>query len=230
MKVNIICIGNNLNSIYKDEIEEYFAESNHYSEKELKNIKPNKEEIYLIYHSNEVENDLKYEVIIALCKNFKVPIFVLSDCLSCSEQIIYLNLGVMGFLTTKFTPANIKTILANNYSFFQELNQQTEAIEAPLNFQINSQERSLRIGDSKQVQLTRLEFKFFNSLYHKKGHVVNYEEIAKNIWEKETFEKKDTVRLSIIAKHVREKLREIAGNSDYIYTMRSIGYKFKESC
>ncbi len=33
MKVNIICIGNNLNSIYKDEIEEYFAESNHYSEK-----------------------------------------------------------------------------------------------------------------------------------------------------------------------------------------------------
>ncbi|WP_275351284.1 hypothetical protein, partial [Proteus mirabilis] len=60
----------------------------------------------------------------------------------------------MGFLTTKFTPANIKTILANNYSFFQELNQQTEAIEAPLNFQINSQERSLRIGDSKQVQLT----------------------------------------------------------------------------
>ena len=47
---------------------------------------------------------------------------------------------------------------------------------------------------------------------------------------KETFEKKDTVRLSIIAKHVREKLREIAGNSDYIYTVRSIGYKFKESC
>nr|WP_229233140.1 winged helix-turn-helix domain-containing protein [Enterococcus faecalis] len=67
-------------------------------------------------------------------------------------------------------------------------------------------------------------------MYHKKGHVVNYEEIAKNIWEKETFEKKDTVRLSIIAKHVREKLREIAGNSDYIYTVRSIGYKFKESC
>ena len=44
------------------------------------------------------------------------------------------------------------------------------------------------------------------------------------------FEKKDTVRLSIIAKHVREKLREIAGNSDYIYMVRSIGYKFKESC
>lgn len=47
---------------------------------------------------------------------------------------------------------------------------------------------------------------------------------------KKRLRKKDTVRLSIIAKHVREKLREIAGNSDYIYTVRSIGYKFKESC
>ena len=76
MKVNIICIGNNLNSIYKDEIEEYFAESNHYSEKELKNIKPNKEEIYLIYHSNEVENDLKSNARIAAAHTTSMLRFV----------------------------------------------------------------------------------------------------------------------------------------------------------
>ena len=79
----------------------------------------------------------------------------------------------------------------------------------------------------KPVQLTYVEFEILAALASAPGRVFTREMLLEHIWGDSTYRDPRTVDVHI--RHLREKLESDPKNPEYLFTVRGVGYRFRDS-
>jgi DNA-binding response OmpR family regulator len=77
------------------------------------------------------------------------------------------------------------------------------------------------------VQLTYVEFEILAALAAAPGRVFTREMLLEHIWGDSTYRDPRTVDVHI--RHLREKLETDAKNPEYLFTVRGVGYRFRDA-
>jgi DNA-binding response OmpR family regulator len=92
--------------------------------------------------------------------------------------------------------------------------------------EIDFERRAIRLrGD--EVQLTYVEFEILAALAAAPGRVFSREILLEHVWGDSTYRDPRTVDVHI--RHLREKLESDAKNPEYLFTVRGVGYRFRDS-
>ena len=76
------------------------------------------------------------------------------------------------------------------------------------------------------VQLTYVEFEILAALAAAPGRVFTREMLLEHIWGDSTYRDPRTVDVHI--RHLREKLEADPKNPEYLFTVRGVGYRFRD--
>ena len=92
--------------------------------------------------------------------------------------------------------------------------------------EIDFERRSTTLA-GKPVRLTYVEFEILAALAGAPGRVFTREMLLEHIWGDSTYRDPRTVDVHI--RHLREKLETDPKNPDYLFTVRGVGYRFRDS-
>ena len=82
---------------------------------------------------------------------------------------------------------------------------------------------ALRGGD---VRLTFVEFEILGALARDAGRVFSRDQLLSRIWGDAAYRDPRTIDVHI--RHLREKLERDAKEPEYIFTVRGVGYRFRD--
>ncbi|MGX7150147.1 winged helix-turn-helix domain-containing protein [Enterococcus ureasiticus] len=188
----------------------------------------------VIEETSELSLQSTCEIILELRKSVKGLIWVLSENLSKTSKLIYLQLGADGVTDKEeeqeefiLQLSNIlkrvkeeKLPISNPNSIFEQKISESSLELIPNNLSV------LLEGES-EINLTKLEFQTISFLVKHTGQAVTYEEIYQNVW-KDDFnnceEGNKQYRVSNLIFHLRKKLETDTTKPKYIKTIRSKGY------
>jgi DNA-binding response OmpR family regulator len=80
---------------------------------------------------------------------------------------------------------------------------------------------------SEPVRLTYVEFEILAALATKPGHVYTRETLLQSVWGDSRYRDPRTVDVHI--RHLREKLERNPSEPEYLFTVRGVGYRFRET-
>ena len=90
---------------------------------------------------------------------------------------------------------------------------------------IDFERRSVTMRD-EPVRLTYVEFEILAALATKPGHVYTRETLLQQVWGDSRYRDPRTVDVHI--RHLREKLERDPSRPEYLFTVRGVGYRFRE--
>jgi DNA-binding response OmpR family regulator len=88
-------------------------------------------------------------------------------------------------------------------------------------------ERRSTLLTGKPVQLTYVEFEILATLASSPGRVFTREMLLEHIWGDSTYRDPRTVDVHI--RHLREKLESDPKQPEYLFTVRGVGYRFRDT-
>jgi DNA-binding response OmpR family regulator len=91
---------------------------------------------------------------------------------------------------------------------------------------IDLAKRSVRVR-SEEVQTTYVEFEILTALATSPGRVWTRDMLLTRIWGDSAFRDPRTVDVHI--RHLREKLERDAKDPEYLFTVRGVGYRFRDT-
>ena len=184
----------------------------------------------LLIHNNDIDLiilDLMLpgksgEEIINELKNIKnVPVIVTSAINDIEKKLDLFNLGADDYVTKPF---NNEELLAR--------------IKVHLKHNSSNQDEVLKIGDIElnpkaykvvcngiEINLSKIEFEILKLLMKNNNQVVTKSVLFDTVWD--TIDSVDENTLNVHLSKIRNKLKKANPNKDYIETIWSVGYKFK---
>lgn len=161
------------------------------------------------------------EIISELKKIKNVPVIVTSAINDIDAKLDLFNLGADDYVTKPF---NNDELLAR--------------IKVHLKHNLNNQDEVLKIGDIElnpktykvicnglDITLSKIEFEILKLLMKNNNQVVTKSVLFDTIWD--TMDSADENTLNVHISKIRNKLKKANSNKDYIETIWSVGYKFK---
>ncbi len=88
-------------------------------------------------------------------------------------------------------------------------------------------ERRITQVRGEPVELTYVEFEILSALASSPGRVFSREMLLEHVWGDSTYRDPRTVDVHI--RHLREKLERDAKHPEYLFTVRGVGYRFRDS-
>ena len=184
----------------------------------------------LLVHNNDIDLiilDLMLpgksgeEIITELRKIKNVPVIVTSAINDIDKKLDLFSLGADDYVTKPF---NNEELLAR--------------IKVHLKHNVNNQEEILKIGDIElnpktyqvtcnniDINLSKIEFEILKLLMRNDNQVVTKSVLFDTVWN--TLDSADENTLNVHISKIRNKLKKANPNKDYIETIWSVGYKFK---
>ena len=92
--------------------------------------------------------------------------------------------------------------------------------------EIDLERRATTIG-GEPIQLTYVEFEILVALASAPGRVFSREMLLEHVWGDSTYRDPRTVDVHI--RHLREKLENDPKDPEYLFTVRGVGYRFRDS-
>jgi DNA-binding response OmpR family regulator len=77
-----------------------------------------------------------------------------------------------------------------------------------------------------QVQLTFVEFEILAALAASPGRVFTRESLLERVWGDSAYRDPRTIDVHI--RHLREKIEQDPRNPEYLFTVRGVGYRFRD--
>jgi DNA-binding response OmpR family regulator len=168
---------------------------------------------------------------IEVCRRLRtrsqVPIIMLTAKGDEIDKVAGLEMGADDYITKPFSVrefrSRVKAALRRGNMSGQLA--ASEPIRAG-DLEIDSERRSVQL-DSEQVQLTYVEFEILAALAAAPGKVFTREMLLEHIWGDSTYRDPRTVDVHI--RHLREKLETDAKQPEYLFTVRGVGYRFRDA-
>jgi DNA-binding response OmpR family regulator len=159
-----------------------------------------------------------------------VPIIMLTAKSEEIDKVVGLELGADDYITKPFSlrefSSRIKAALRR-----AEMTRPTETApdEAPLEVgqvRIDFPKRTVRVrGDD--AQLTYVEFEILSALARSPGRVFTRDMLLARIWGDSAYRDPRTIDVHI--RHLREKVESDPKEPEYLFTVRGVGYRFRDS-
>jgi DNA-binding response OmpR family regulator len=166
------------------------------------------------------------EVCRRLRSRSQVPIIMLTAKGSETDKVAGLEVGADDYITKPFSMrefrSRVKAALRRS-RMVGELPRE-EAIESG-NLKIDFGRRMVTLG-GEPVKVTYVEFEILGALARTPGRVLSRETLLEHVWGDSEYRDPRTVDVHI--RHLREKLEADPKIPDYLFTVRGVGYRFRE--
>jgi len=159
-----------------------------------------------------------------------VPIIMLTAKSEEIDKVVGLELGADDYITKPFSlrefSSRIKAALRR-----AELGRAAELAldEPPLEahqLRIDFAKRSVRVR-REDAELTFVEFEILSALAHAPGRVFTRDMLLARIWGDSAYRDPRTIDVHI--RHLREKIEHDPKDPEYLFTVRGVGYRFRDT-
>jgi DNA-binding response OmpR family regulator len=168
-----------------------------------------------------------------VCKRLRarspVPIIMLTAKSEEIDKVVGLELGADDYITKPFSMrefrSRVKAALRRAEMARPDAG---EADEPPLvvhELEIDFAKRSVRIRE-EEIKTTFVEFEILAALARSPGRVFGRDLLLARVWGDSAYRDPRTIDVHI--RHLREKLERNPKSPDYIFTMRGVGYRFRD--
>ena len=169
---------------------------------------------------------------IEVCRRLRtrsqVPIIMLTAKGDEIDKVAGLEMGADDYITKPFSVrefrSRVKAALRRG-NMAGRVHTGDEPIRAG-DLEIDFERRSTKLG-GKPVQLTYVEFEILAALAGSPGRVFTRENLLEHIWGDSTYRDPRTVDVHI--RHLREKFESDSKAPEYLFTVRGVGYRFRDS-
>jgi DNA-binding response OmpR family regulator len=166
------------------------------------------------------------EVCRRLRSRSQVPIIMLTAKGSETDKVAGLEVGADDYITKPFSMrefrSRVKAALRRS-RMVGDLPRE-EAIESG-DLKIDFGRRLVTLN-GEAVKVTYVEFEILGALARTPGRVLSRETLLEHVWGDSEYRDPRTVDVHI--RHLREKLEADPKNPEYLFTVRGVGYRFKE--
>ncbi|MGN6258563.1 MAG: response regulator [Solirubrobacterales bacterium] len=167
------------------------------------------------------------EVCRALRSRSQVPIIMLTAKGSETDKVAGLEVGADDYITKPFSMrefrSRVKAALRRS-RMVERVATEDEAIETG-ELKIDFDRRMVTLG-GEEIKVTYVEFEILGALARSPGRVLTRETLLEHVWGDSDYRDPRTVDVHI--RHLREKLEKDAKEPEYLFTVRGVGYRFRE--
>ncbi|MGB2953365.1 MAG: response regulator transcription factor [Gaiellaceae bacterium] len=165
-----------------------------------------------------------------VCKRLRsesmVPIIMLTARDDELDKVLGLELGADDYITKPFSirefRSRVRALLRRAGAPPQT--RESDVIEVN-NLRIDAARRAVDL-DGQPVQLTYVEFELLRTLAAHPGRVYTREMLLESLWGDSAYREPRTIDVHI--RHLREKLEQDPRSPQYIFTVRGVGYRFRD--
>ena len=158
----------------------------------------------------------------------KAPVLMLTARDEEMDKVIGLELGADDYVTKPFglreLMSRIKALLRRAYGDLSDA--QGGRLLRHGDLLIDLERRRVQRGD-RRIPLTATEFEILRHLASRPGRVYARRELLELIRDYEALDQ-DEKTINVHISHLREKIEDDPKNPEYVFTVRNIGYKFRE--
>ena len=160
-----------------------------------------------------------------------VPIIMLTAKTEEIDKVVGLELGADDYITKPFSirefRSRVKAALRRSSMGAAPSADREESAE-PLvagSIEIDFDKRTVRLR-GELVRTTFVEFEILGTLARSPGRVYSRESLLDRIWGDSAYRDPRTIDVHI--RHLREKIESDAKEPEYIFTVRGVGYRFRD--
>ncbi len=168
------------------------------------------------------------EVCRQLRSRSQVPIIMLTAKGSETDKVAGLEVGADDYITKPFSMrefrSRVKAALRRSRMVERASEDEGEAIECG-ELTIDFDRRMVTLG-TDEVKVTYVEFEILGALARSPGRVLTRETLLEHVWGDSDYRDPRTVDVHI--RHLREKLETDPKEPEYLFTVRGVGYRFRE--
>lgn len=150
----------------------------------------------------------------------RIPILMLTAKADAIDRVVGFEVGADDYVTKPFSPRElvlrIKAILRRAQPGEEESNHLRFGM-----LQVDVSGHRVWVRD-EEVTLTALEFRLLTTLIKRRGRVQTREELLSHVWEMN-----GDVTTRTVDTHVRRLRKKLGPASEYVETLRGVGYRFK---
>jgi DNA-binding response OmpR family regulator len=158
----------------------------------------------------------------------QVPIIMLTAKGDEVDKVVGLEMGADDYITKPFSVrefrSRVKAALRRG-----GMGGRGPSGEEPISageLEIDLERRATKVR-GKPAQLTYVEFEILAALAGSPGRVFSREMLLEHVWGDSTYRDPRTVDVHI--RHLREKLESDPKHPEYLFTVRGVGYRFRDS-
>ena len=159
-----------------------------------------------------------------------VPIIMLTAKSEEIDKVVGLELGADDYITKPFSlrefRSRVKAALRRAEMSRSAAAAGTDAVIEAREMRIDPGKRSVTVR-SEPVTLTYVEFEMLCALARSPGRVFTRDMLLTQVWGDSAFRDPRTVDVHI--RHLREKLERDPKAPDFIFTVRGVGYSFRDT-
>jgi len=167
---------------------------------------------------------------VEVCRHLRsrsqVPIIMLTAKGSETDKVAGLEVGADDYITKPFSMREFRSRVkaALRRSRMAAGTQSDEAIECG-ELTIDFDRRLVTLA-GEEVKVTYVEFEILGALARSPGRVLTRETLLEHVWGDSDYRDPRTVDVHI--RHLREKLETDPKEPEYLFTVRGVGYRFRE--
>ncbi|MDX6622324.1 MAG: hypothetical protein QOE75_256 [Solirubrobacterales bacterium] len=167
------------------------------------------------------------EVCRQLRSRSQVPIIMLTAKGSETDKVAGLEVGADDYITKPFSMrefrSRVKAALRRSRMSGAELGDEGAIESGELTIDFDRRMVTLR---GAEVGVTYVEFEILGALARSPGRVLTRETLLEHVWGDSEYRDPRTVDVHI--RHLREKLEQDPKQPEFLFTVRGVGYRFKE--
>jgi DNA-binding response OmpR family regulator len=156
-----------------------------------------------------------------------VPILMLTARDDELDKVLGLELGADDYMTKPFSVrefrSRVRALLRRAAAPRHEVGGD-DVIQAD-GLRIDPARRRVSV-DGREVELTYVEFELVRALAERPGRVFTRQALLERLWGDADYRDPRTIDVHI--RHLREKLEQDARRPEYIFTVRGVGYRFRD--
>jgi DNA-binding response OmpR family regulator len=157
-----------------------------------------------------------------------VPIIMLTAKSEEIDKVLGLELGADDYITKPFSMREFRSRVkaALRRAGMRQIDPGEDHPIEVLDLRIDPAKRAVTVR-SEGVQTTFVEFEILTALARNPGRVYTRDMLLSRVWGDSAYRDPRTIDVHI--RHLREKIERDAKDPDYIFTVRGVGYRFRDA-